>query len=82
MDKLTRPFQFFANEMEEDAWFCKASFKDRELYRLLDGLEKLTEALKVVPGMNFGSWEWDQRTAKFRVWKKSVLPLSPVWSLE
>ena len=68
--------------MDEEAWLWMASSSDRELYRLLDGLEKLTEALKVVPGMNLVSCEWDQRTAKLRVWKKSVLPRSPVWSLE
>ena len=81
-DRLNFPFQFFEYEMEEDIWFWRASVTLVELYLLFEGLEKLTEALKVVPGLAFESCEWLQRTAKFLVWKKSVLPRSPVWSLE
>jgi hypothetical protein len=49
---------------------------------LFEGLEKFTDALKEVPGLAFASCEWLHLTPKFRVWKKSELPFSPVWSLE
>ena len=68
--------------MDDDIWFWSASFILVELYLLFDGLEKFTEALKLVPGLAFESWEWVHLTEKFRVWKKSALPFSPVWSFE
>ena len=68
--------------MDDDIWFWRASVTDVELYLLLDGLEKFTEALKVVPGRAFESCEWLHLTPKFLVWKKSALPRSPVWSFE
>ena len=81
-DRFNLPFQFLAQDIDDDIWFCNASLIELELYLLLDGLEKLTDALKDIPGFAFESWEWLQRTAKFLVWKKSELPFSPVWSLE
>ena len=81
-DRLNLPFQFFEYEMDDEIWFCRASFMDVELYLLLPGLEKLTDALKLVPGRAFESCECDHLTAKLVVWKKSLLPFSPVWSLE
>ena len=68
--------------MDEEAWFWTASWTERELYLLLDGLEKLTDALNEVPGRALLSWEWFHFREKLRVWKKSLLPFSPVWSLE
>ena len=50
IERLTFPFQFLENEMDEDTWFWIASFTERELYLLFDGLEKLTEAENVWPG--------------------------------
>ena len=44
--------------------------------------EELTEALNEVPGCALESCECDQRNPKFLDWTKSVLPFSPVWSLE
>ena len=55
-DRLYLPPQFLEKDTDDDAWFCRASVTDLELYRLLEGLEKFTEALKVVPGMNLLSW--------------------------
>ena len=49
-ERLNLPFQFFEYEMDDDAWFCRASVMDVELYLLLEGLEKFTDALNVVPG--------------------------------
>ena len=49
MDRFTFPPQFLEYEIDDDIWFCNASCTDVELYRLFEGLEKLTEALKVVP---------------------------------
>ena len=59
MERLNFPFQFFVYEMDDDAWFCRASETDVELYLLFDGLEKFTDALNVVPGCALESWEWD-----------------------
>ncbi len=56
-DRLNLPFQFFENETEDDIWFCNASEIERELYRLFEGLEKLTEAENDCPGCAFASWE-------------------------
>ena len=52
------------------------------MYLLFEGLEKFTEALNVVPGCALESCECDHLRPKFLVWKKSVLPRSPVWSFE
>ena len=68
--------------MDDDIWFCRASCTEVELYLLFDGLEKFTDAVKLVPGLAFASCEWLQRIPKFRVWKKSGLPFSPAWSFE
>ena len=82
MERLNLPFQLREKEMDDEIWFCRASVTSRELYRLLDGLEKLTDAVKLMPGRAFESWECDHCRPKLRLWKKSVLPFSPVWSLE
>ena len=82
MERLIFPFQFFEYEIEDDIWFCSASCTDVELYRLFEGLEKFTDAVKLVPGLALGSCEWLHLIPKFRVWKKSELPLSPTWSFE
>ena len=82
MDRLNLPFQFFEYEMEEEVWLCSASSIEVELYLLLEGLEKFTEALKVVPGRDLLSWECDHLTLKFLVCMKSFAPFSPVWSLD
>ena len=50
MERLNFPFQFLLYEMEDEVWFWRASLMDVELYLLLEGLEKLTYALNVVPG--------------------------------
>ena len=49
-DRLNFPFQFFEYEMEDEIWFWRASDTECELYRLLEGLEKLTDAENDVPG--------------------------------
>ena len=82
IDRFSFPFQFFEYEMDELIWFCRASCTDVELYLLLDGLEKLTDALNYVPGLALASCEWLHLIPKLRVWKKSELPFSPVWSFE
>ena len=50
MERLNLPFQLCEYEMDDDIWFCRASFTERELYLLLEGLEKLTDAVNDVPG--------------------------------
>ena len=80
-DRVTL-FHLRLHDIDEDVCVCNASFILLELYLLLDGLEKFTDALNDVPGRAFGSCVWDHFTEKFLVWKKSVLPFSPVWSLE
>ena len=54
-ERLNFPFQFFEYETEEDIWFCSASETLLELYLLFEGLEKLTDAEKEVPGWALGS---------------------------
>ena len=49
------PFQLREYEIEEEIWFCRASFTLCELYLLFEGLEKFTEAEKEVPGLAFAS---------------------------
>jgi hypothetical protein len=82
MERLSFPFQFFEYEIDDEIWFWSASVTDVELYLLFEGLEKFTEAEKLVPGLAFESCVWVHRTPKFLDWKKSELPFSPVWSLE
>jgi hypothetical protein len=55
MERFNFPFQFFEYEMEDEIWFCNASCMEVELYLLLDGLEKFTDAVKLVPGLALGS---------------------------
>ena len=54
-ERFIFPFQFFEYEIDDDIWFCRASCTEVELYLLLDGLEKLTDAVKLVPGRAFAS---------------------------
>ena len=68
--------------MDEDIWFCRASLTECELYLLLEGEEKFTEALKFVPGWAFASWEWVHLTAKLLNSLNSGVSFSPVWSWE
>jgi hypothetical protein len=82
IERLSFPFQFFEYEMDDEIWFWSASVTDDELYRLFDGLEKLTDAENEVPGLALESCEWLHLTPKFFVGKKSLLPRSPVWSFE
>ena len=82
IERLILPFQFLEKEIEDDTWFCIASFTERELYLLFDGLEKLTDAEKLCPGWALASCVWDHLSPKLRLWKKSLLPLSPFWSFE
>ena len=82
MERFIFPFQFLEYEIEDVIWFWSASVTEVELYLLFEGLEKFTDAEKLVPGRALASWECVQRTPKFFVWKKSELPFSPVWSLE
>ena len=63
-ERVALPPKLLEKDMEDDAWFCRASFTERELYRLLLGLEKFTDALKEVPGCALESWEWLQRMPK------------------
>jgi hypothetical protein len=56
-ERFTLPFQFLEYEMEDEIWFWRASVTDVELYRLFEGLEKFTDAVKLVPGLAFGSCE-------------------------
>jgi hypothetical protein len=44
-------------DIEEDIWFCRASCTEVELYLLFEGLEKFTDAVKLVPGRAFASCE-------------------------
>jgi hypothetical protein len=55
IERLTFPFQFFEYEIDDEIWFWRASVTEVELYRLFDGLEKLTDAEKLVPGLAFAS---------------------------
>jgi hypothetical protein len=57
MERLIFPFQFLEYEMDDEIWFWSASWTDVELYRLFEGLEKFTDAVKLVPGLALGSWE-------------------------
>ena len=57
IDRFSFPFQFLEYEMEDDIWFCRASCTEVELYLLLEGLEKFTDAVKLVPGRAFASCE-------------------------
>ena len=73
------PFQFFEYEIDDEILFWSASSTDVELYLLFEGLEKFTEAEKLVPGLAFASWLCDHLTPKFLDCLKSELPLSPDW---
>ena len=68
--------------MEDEAWFWRLSWMPLELYLLFEGLEKLTEARNVVPGLALGSWEWFHWTPKLVDSLKLGVPRSPVISSE
>ena len=67
-EMLALPLKLLEKVMDDDAWFWTASCTEWALYLLFLGLEKFTDALKVVPGWDLGSWEWDQRIPKLVLW--------------
>ena len=75
--RLALPLKLRPHEIEEDTWFCRASLTEWELYLLLDGLEKFTDALNVVPGWDLGSWECDHLKPKFLVSSMLTLLIIP-----
>ena len=81
-DRFIFPFQFLEYEIEDEIWFWSASVTDVELYRPFEGLEKFTDAVKLVPGRALASCECDHLTPKFLSCWKSELPFSPIWSFE
>ena len=50
MLRLALPPKLCDQLMDDEIWFCRASLTERELYLLFEGLEKFTDALKLVPG--------------------------------
>ena len=48
------------------------------MYLELEGLEKFTDALKLVPGLALESWLWLYLTPKLEEVKNSGVPFSPV----